>query len=198
MYWAGTALVRFCAKSCRRAAVRSMPSAIQFGAKVMLSAVAAPRRRVRKLAAMLLLQPAVSHLSFAEQVPGRGGAGGYRPVLERVAGCIFSTFSTGDFPLHDVYHHTLLRRSDLGELGIAAAGEPPSPYAALGGYGPRGAGEYLVDPIPGPGTPIEIPDRARLVGLDGSHEARIAGHGDVTSVYTAWCLAELVRHTQGG
>ncbi|MEY9634108.1 hypothetical protein ABIF66_002337 [Bradyrhizobium japonicum] len=169
-----------------------------FGAKVLLSAMDSPGAPVRKLSAMLLLQPAISHLSFSERVPGRDGPGGYRRVLERVAGCVFSTFSAGDFPLHDVYHHALLRRSDLGDVGIAAAGQPPSAYAALGGYGPRGAGEHLVDPIPGPGTPVAIPNGVRLVGLDGSLEARIAGHGDVTNMYTAWALAELVRHTEGG
>jgi hypothetical protein len=37
--------------------------------------------------------------------------------------------------------------------------------AALGGYGPRGGGEHLVDPIPAPGTAVAVPDGVRLVGL---------------------------------
>jgi hypothetical protein len=163
-----------------------------FGGKVMLSALAAEPPPSRKLASMLLLEPAVSHLCFAAAVPGRTGPGGYRPVLDRIAGLILSTYSASDFPLHTIYHLALLRQKDLGEAQIAAgatrAGNPPNAYAALGGYGPRGAGEVLIDPIPAPGSNFNIPNGARLVGLDGSFEKRIGSHGGVASQYTAWAL----------
>lgn len=168
-----------------------------FGAKVVLSAAAAPGVTSRKLAGMLLLQPAVSHLCFAEMVPGREGPGGYRIVLDRIQGPIATTFSAHDFPLHEIYHHALLRRADLGEPLVASAGIPPSAYAALGGYGPRGAGEQLIDPIPGPGTPIAVQDGVRVIGLDGSSGGLISGHGDVANERTAWALAELLRTTGG-
>jgi hypothetical protein len=141
---------------------------------------------------MLLMQPAVSHLSFAMKVPGRVGPGGYRHVLERVQNPIFSTYSASDFPLHAIYHLALLRQKDLGEAQIAAgatrAGNPPNVYAALGGYGPRGTDESLIDPIPKPGENFEYPKGARLVGLDGSLDNRIDSHGGVANPYTAWAL----------
>ena len=163
-----------------------------FGCKVMLSAAAAAPKPSRKLKSLLLLQPAVSHLSFAAAVPGRDGPGGYRHVLERVENPIFSTYTASDFPLHTIYHLALLRREDLGEAQIAAeatrAGNPPNAYAALGGYGPRGADELLIDPIPKPGENFDYPNGARLVGLDGSLERRIDSHGGVANPYTAWAL----------
>lgn len=162
-----------------------------FGAKVMLSAIAAAPALPRPVDTLLLLQPAISHLAFAATVPGRAGPGGYRAVLERVAAPVFTTFSAMDMPLHDVFHLALRRDADLGEMRIAAAGAPPSRYAALGGYGPRGSGETLIDPIPGPGEPLLYPPGARMVGLDGSAN-RITSHGDVGTPYTAWVLRHLL------
>jgi len=164
-----------------------------FGCKVMLSAAAAEPKPSRKLKSMLLLQPAVSHLSFAAKVPGRDGPGGYRHVLERVENPIFSTYTASDFPLHTIYHLALLRQKDLGEAQIAAAGatragNPPNAYAALGGYGPRGTDESLIDPIPKLGEDFNYPNGARMVGLDGSLEKRIDSHGGVANPYTAWAL----------
>lgn len=167
-----------------------------FGGKVMLSAIAALANGTRPVQSLLLLQPAVSHLSFAQTVPGRTGSGGYRVVLDRVAKPILSTFSTHDFPLHTIYHLALLRRADLGELQIAAAvttaGNPPNAYAALGGYGPRGADEHLVDGLPAPGQDID-PKGKRIVGLDGSKDKRIDSHGGVANPYTAWALRTLMN-----
>jgi len=168
-----------------------------FGAKVMLSALAAqpPGGRVRSL---LLLQPAVSHLSFAATVPGREGPGGYRSVLDRVVNPIVTTYSNHDISLHEIYHLALLRRKDLGELQIAAgkagetaAGNPPNAYAALGGYGPRGANQRLVNTIPGPGETIDLAG-TRVIGLDGSVANRIDSHGDVATLFTAWTLRALM------
>lgn len=168
-----------------------------FGAKVVLSAVAAGGDLPRKLSGILLLQPAVSHLCFAENVPGRGGSGGYRSVLDRVDGLVLSTYSANDFPLHALYHRLLLRREDLGELTAASRDDPPSPYAALGGYGPRGAGETLVDPIPEPGRPLDVPEGTRLLGLCGSASHLIDGHGDVANARTAWALRQLMEPRRG-
>jgi hypothetical protein len=170
-----------------------------FGCKVMLSALCNPAALAKPAASALLLQPAVSHLCFAETVPGRSGSGGYRAALksDRVARPIFSTYSRSDFPLHDVFHSALQRRADLGEARIAAGDRPPNEYAALGGYGPRGAAEQLIDPIKKPGDAYSIEAGKRLVGLDGSAEidypaaaadARIACHGCVANAYTAWAL----------
>ena len=166
-----------------------------FGAKVMLSAIAAQAAGGPRARSLLLLQPAVSHLSFAASVPGRPGPGGYRSVLDRVVNPIVATYSTHDAPLHTIYHLALLRREDLGDLQIAAgettAGNPPNAYAALGGYGPRGAGERLLDTIPGPGEAIDLAGR-RIIGLDGSRANRIDSHGGVATPFTAWTLRALM------
>ncbi|HEX5632827.1 MAG TPA: hypothetical protein VFX50_06340, partial [Gemmatimonadales bacterium] len=153
-----------------------------YGAKVVLSAVgygdAAPARPV---ASMLLLQPAVSHLCFA---------GGYQRVPDRVAGSIFSTYSRHDFPLRNTFHLALRREADLREARIAAGDEPPSRYAALGGYGPREAREKLV-PIQPPGQAYALDPAVKVYGLQ-AHEA-IRGHGDISNPATWWALYSQVR-----
>jgi hypothetical protein len=133
---------------------------------------------------MLLLQPAVSHLCFAEKLPGSAIPGGYRPALDRVERPIFATYSSRDFALRWVFHRALSRKADKGEARIAAGtSAPPNIYAALGGYGPRGGGESLIDIVP-PVTPLDLGKKARLYGIDGS--VGISGHGDVSNPYTWW------------
>ena len=170
-----------------------------FGCKVLLSAIcAAPLPR--PLASLLLMQPAVSHLCFADAVPDIAKPGGYRDALsaDRVLAPIFSTYSRQDFPLHDTFHLALRRASDLGEAQIAgepgstSAGAPPSRYASLGGYGPRRAGQVLIDPLPPAGTPVALPkDGVPIVAFDGS-QGLVQGHGDVTGPALAWLLRELM------
>lgn len=164
-----------------------------FGCKVMLSALCVGAPLSRPVSSVLLLQPALSHLAMAASVPGRTGPGGYRPALQadRVSGRIFSTYSAKDMPLHDVFHLALRRKADLGEAEIAAAGEPPSRYAAMGGYGPRGADQRLISPIPAPGEAFGDLAGLKLVALDGSAD-RINGHGDITTGFTAWALHRLI------
>lgn len=166
-----------------------------YGCKVMLSAVCAPPPLSRPLNSLLLLQPAVSHLCFADLIPRSGKPGGYRGALERVQAPILSTYSDDDFALHDIFHIALRRDSDLGEqdIGIAGdadttAGKPPSNYAALGGYGPRRAGQRLIDPMPAAGARYPSFDACEaVIGLDGS-QGVIGSHGDITSSATAWAL----------
>lgn len=159
-----------------------------FGSKVVLSALCAPEPLPRQPSSLLLLQPAISHLSFADTVPGRTGAGGYRTALSLVKSPVFTTYSSMDFPLHNVFHLALRRPSDLGELQVGAAGEPPGRYAALGGYGPRGIEDRTqIDPIPDAGDDYPALAGYRIVALDGS-DKRITSHGDVANSYTAWAL----------
>lgn len=172
-----------------------------YGCKVVLSAVCAPAPLPRPLTSLLLLQPAVSHLSFADDIPRIGRPGGYRTSLtpDRVRPPILSTYSRNDFALHKTFHLALRRDSDLGEQPVDIAGEdgttagrPPSNFAALGGYGPRRAGQRLIDPMPVAGAPYPDFDPAHsIVGLDGS-QGLIGGHGDVASPTTAWALYRLV------
>jgi hypothetical protein len=168
-----------------------------FGAKVMLSALCSMPVPQRPASSALLLQPALSYLAFASALPGVGSPGGYRTALDsnRVEKPIFSTFSRLDFPLRDLFHLALRRAGDEGELG-GDPSAPPSIYAALGGYGPRGANEMLIDPIRKPGDAYP-PVANRIIGLDGSGAtdypvasgiARIACHGCVANPYTAWAL----------
>lgn len=170
-----------------------------YGCKVMLSALCAPPTPPRPLDSLLLLQPAVSHLCFADLIARSGKPGGYRAAFERVQGPIFSTYSGKDFALHNTFHLALRRDSDLGEqdIGMAAdtdtsAGKPPSNFAALGGYGPRRAGQRLIDPMPSAGAPYPaFAAGDAVIGLDGS-QGLIGGHGDITSPATAWALHRLM------
>ena len=171
-----------------------------FGCKVLLSAVCRDAPPVRPVESMLLLEPAISHLSFAASVPGRPGPGGYRTALSEhyVAQPLFSTYSRWDMPLHTIFHLALRRAADLGELQTAAgegtsAGTPPSVYCALGGYGPRGADEALIDPLPCAGSPYQLAPGHRVYAFDGSEDKRIGGHGDVTTAATGWALVEQMR-----
>ncbi len=170
-----------------------------YGCKVMLSAICAPGDLTRPVSSLLLLQPAISYLSFSANVPGTTRAGGYRAALEgtRVIPPILSTYSKKDFPLHATFHLSLRRKSDLGEVQIAgtatAAGDPPNKYAALGGYGPRGAGEKLIN-LPKSGEAHNL-GSARVIGMDGSANL-INSHGDVDSPHTAWAMYQLVFGTR--
>lgn len=160
-----------------------------YGGKIVLSAASYGEAPPRKLASMLLLQPAVSHLCFAHEVPRSGKPGGYRPVLERVEHPILSTFSTHDFPLTKTFHLALRRKDDLGEARIAGPGDPPSKYAALGGFGPRRCGEKLIDILPA-GTPYSFDPNVSIYGLRGDNA--IKGHGDISNDSTWWALYSLV------
>jgi hypothetical protein len=160
-----------------------------FGGKVVLSALCAPSDLPRKAHAALLLQPAVSHLCFAERVPGTDRPGGYRAALQRVERPILSTFSANDFPLTKIFHLALWRGDDLGEARIAGAG-PPSQYAALGGYGPRGAGEQIID-ILDVNQSYQLDPAVKVYGVRG--DRTISGHGDVSNESTWWALYNLVK-----
>lgn len=159
-----------------------------YGAKVVLSALCAGALP-RKVRSLLLLQPAVSHLAFAATVPTTSRPGGYRAALERVVNPVLTTYTSHDFPLTKVFHFAVRRAGDLGEAKIAAAtGEPPSKFAALGGFGPRHSGERLLDVLDAPDRyPLE--EGARIYGIDGTRT--IGGHGEVSNESTWWALYNL-------
>ncbi|WP_373500305.1 alpha/beta fold hydrolase [Desulfococcus sp.] len=159
-----------------------------YGGKVVLSAAGFGDDLPRKVESMLLLQPAVSHLCFAQKVPGTDHPGGYREALARVNKPILTTFSAHDFPLTKTFHLALRRKDDLGEAKIAGVGDPPSKYAALGGFGPRGAGEALID-IRDAGQPYQWPAGTEIIGLRGTRT--IKGHGDISNESTWWALYSL-------
>jgi len=163
-----------------------------YGAKVVLSAVSAGPV-ARPVTSALLLQPAISHLCFALDADGEGHEGGYRVALERVTQPILSTYSRHDIPLTKIFHLAVRRRDDLGEQRIAAG--PPSRFAALGGFGPRGlaAGEAAVVNIHDAGQPYAELDGspAEVVAVNG--DRTIGGHGDISNPSTWWMLVEQAR-----
>jgi hypothetical protein len=160
-----------------------------YGAKVVLAAASSGGDLPRKVDSMLLLQAAVSHLCFAEKLPGTGRAGGYRNVLNRVNKPILSTFSANDRALTKEFHLFLRRDDDVGEVQIAAAGEPPNKYAALGGFGPRGCGEKLID-IKNVNQPYDLDPGTKIYGLRGTRT--ISSHGGISNESTWWALYSLV------
>lgn len=159
-----------------------------FGCRVLLSAICAPTKLPRPVDSLLLLEPAISHLCFATDVAGSGKPGGYRSALQRIKLPIMLTFTRQDGPLHDWFHFALVRPSDLGEAAIAGD-EPPSPYAALGGYGPRGTapGECITIPIKPLGESYDLGNvTARIIALNSTDV--ILGHGDINKDQTWWAL----------
>lgn len=157
-----------------------------YGGKVVLSAVAAADLP-RNVESILLLQPAVSHLCFARKVPTTDRPGGYRVVLDRVNRPVLATFSAHDVPLTKVFHLAVRRAGDLGEAQIAAD-EPPSRYAALGGFGPREAGEKLIDVLDRP-QKYDLAGGPRVYGVRATRT--ISGHGDISNESTWWALYNL-------
>ena len=152
----------------------------------MLSASTQGENFRRQIDSMLLLQPAVSHLCFAEHIPALGKPGGYHSALERVKKPIFTTFSKHDFPLRKIFHHFVRRKKDLGEVQIGGPGvSPPSPYAALGGYGPRLCNEELIE-IQTVNEEYKVKPNVQVVGLQA--DAEIKGHGSISNESTWWTL----------
>jgi len=161
-----------------------------YGCKVVLSGLTHSTSRKKKVSSALLLQPAISHLCFASQLPKSGKPAGYAGILVRISHSLLMTYSAKDFPLHNTFHLALRRDGDLGEVGIAgdAAAPPvPSMYAALGGYGPRRSEQRLIGQLPEPRQPFDLPRGSAPVAFDGS-DGQINGHSDVTSPYTTWLM----------
>jgi hypothetical protein len=168
-----------------------------YGCRVLLSALSV-EPTPRPAESLLLLQPAVSHLCFAEQIAETGRPGGFRPALDRVAQPIVCTFSDHDWPLHDFFHLAIRRPDDLGEARIAGA--PPSRFAALGGYGPGGLGSAAVTlaiKARGEDYPLR-PGGPRLIAVDGSGVQKPGGspaishHGDINHEMAWWLMASQV------
>jgi hypothetical protein len=160
-----------------------------YGAKVVMSALAA-QAPPRPAEAAMLLQPAVSHLCFAQDIGG-GQQGGFRRVLERVRKPIFVTWSKDDVPLHRLFHLAARRKSDVGEVQPLGA---PSRFAALGGFGPSGCAQGECEPrtFAAPPTVNEIPGPpARIVAFDGG--GVITGHGDVHNNRVIWAMSNLLN-----
>jgi hypothetical protein len=160
-----------------------------YGARLLLAALCYPDDPKVTASSLLLLQPAVSHLCFAGHVEKTKSPGGYRKALERVRAPILSTFSKHDFPLRRAFHAAARRKRDLAEVEIAAD-DPPSIFAALGGYGPRASGETIL-PILDPMERYPLNSGARLLGIDGSRT--IGGHGKINNESTWWALHNLVE-----
>ena len=136
-----------------------------------------------------MTEPALSCYAFAADIGGYPG--GYRVALERVRLPILSTYSRNDIPLRTFFHLGVRRKSDLGEAMIAGLDEPPSKFAALGGYGPHGVDALALDYMPGVGQPYPDAGGRRIVGVNGT--AFIANHGAVETPETAWALLHQVR-----
>lgn len=162
-----------------------------YGCKVVLSALCAtPGLRVRS---SLLLQAAMSYLALSDEVPTLNRPGGYHAAKGRCALGILATWSDEDFPLHVAFAFAVRRRLDLGEEDMGAAGapeEPPSLYAALGGWGPPEDPDVRRERIRGSedGPYTFRPERVHALEAHGV----IQDHGDVTNDATAWALHNLI------
>jgi hypothetical protein len=121
-------------------------------------------------------------------VPGGCAAAKHRCELP-----IMVTWSRRDIALHDIFPLAVRRRSDMGERGAVAAGieTPPTPFAAMGGWGPHPAPDVGDVPIRRPGEGrYRFDGGHRVLALDGSRT--IGGHSDVVGEATAWALHALM------
>ncbi|QSX76932.1 hypothetical protein [Agrilutibacter solisilvae] len=153
-----------------------------FGCKVVMSATAALPAPPRKVHSALLLQPAISQYAFSSKVPESGLAGGFHGNLQRIDRPVLATFSGNDVALSKTFHLAVRRKSDLGEQP-AAAGQSPSIYGALGGFGPQEADAVVVRIKPA-GEAYDFGAGGRLVGVEGT--GTITGHGDISKPATWW------------
>lgn len=162
-----------------------------YGGRVMLSALASLPGE-RKVASVLLLQPAVNAWCFAERIGGPGGPdGAYRAALAHVAQPLYTTFSERDVALGRFFELALRRPGEQGDLLSAG---PIGEYAALGAVGPQGMPEGECVAVTMAASPQRYPRPApgvRVVALDGSRQG-IASHGDVRNAYTEWAMVNLV------
>lgn len=160
-----------------------------YGCKVVMTAACKMQQTARKVESALLMQPAISQYAFAESVPERNVPGGFHSARARVRQPITATFSAHDKPLHDMFHLSVRRHDDLGELQFAGA-ESPSKFAAMGGYGPRATAGAEIIPIRNPGAAYTLPPAPAVIGIDGSRV--IDGHGGILNDdvwYLSWTLA---------
>ena len=106
-----------------------------FGGRVMLSAIAGggPLPQGRKVDSLLLLQPAVNHLCFAEKVTNTNRPGGYREVLNRVRKPILSREGA----------NVSLRRAAAAMTSAGGYGAEGWVYQAMAGI-PAFDGQYAV------------------------------------------------------
>lgn len=163
-----------------------------YGCRVVLSALSATARGPRRpVDSVLLLQPALSAYAFAPDL-GDGRVGGYRVALSRTRQPIVVTRSRHDAPLTKVFHLVVRRDTDFGDISIAS-GEPPSKFAALGGYGPQGLpeDEVLDVDMPAVGAAYPAEGSHRIVAVEGS--AFIPDHGTVEVPESAWALLTQLR-----
>lgn len=160
-----------------------------YGCKVVMTAACTMPQTARQIESALLLQPAISRYAFAESVPERNVPGGFFRARDRVRLPIAMTFSTHDKPLHDMFHLSVRRHDDLGELQYAGE-DVPSKYAAMGGYGPGATSGASIIPIRNPGAPYTLPPAPTVIGVEGSRV--IDGHGGILNDevwYLSWTLA---------
>lgn len=160
-----------------------------YGCKVVMTATCVMPPTTRMVESALLLQPAISQYAFAESVPERNVPGGFVSACTRVQQPISATFSNRDKPLHDIFHLSVRRRDDIGELQYAGD-ESPSRFAAMGGYGPQATTGATIIPIRNAGQAYTLPAAPHVVGINGARV--IDGHGDILNDdvwYLSWTLA---------
>jgi hypothetical protein len=103
--------------------------------------------------------------------------------------------------LTQVFHLAVRRDRDLGQPQIAGPSplpQPPSLYAALGGFGPAGLSdaELLVLNIQSPAKRYALGNPSPKVCALNADEA-IRGHGEVSIPETWWTLFQQVDQPMG-
>jgi len=163
-----------------------------FGCKVVMTAATMPANLPRQVESALLLQPAVSQYAFCPSVPERNVPGGFFKALERVRRPIVATFSANDNALTKLFHLAVRRSYDIGELQYASGGSP-SPFGALGGFGPQESNAKIID-IFDPIIDYDLSGSKCIIGINGTRT--ISSHGDITIPSTCWLAYKLATAHQ--
>ena len=159
-----------------------------YGCKVVMTALCTPPALPRPVESALLLQPAVSQYAFAAEVPDVGAAGGFARARQRVNQPIVATYSANDVALTKLFHVSVRRSDDLGELQFAGEGSSPSRYGAMGGYGPQASQASFVS-IQDPGGAYTLGATGQLLAVNGTR--CISSHGDI-NLPSIWWLSYLL------
>lgn len=157
-----------------------------FGAKVMLSAIADPDRpRLgRAVDTLVLVQPAISHESFASQVTGANRPGGYRLAVTdgRVSGPIVVTYSRLDTALGTFYPLASRVAGQGGDDESVAV----SRYSALGGVGAFGVDDTKLNMGDEASTTYGF--RSGLYSVNGGEPQFISEHSGFYNKNVGWLI----------
>lgn len=156
-----------------------------FGCKLWLAALLG--ETVRPVHSLVLIQGAVSHQAFAQQVVVKNGVvkGGYHDVGKtRVNGPIVATFTERDWPVKHTYPLGARAAGHVAEAVKGLRKEEGSLYRGMGAHGIEGG--QVVEPRAA-GTPLGL-QKGQLYNFGKKGSKAIGGHSSFYTEEVAWLI----------